>query len=102
MLRSIKLYGVVDSVEEKKLVLGGHLNTIEKLRNIDHGISPIMESNKFCVKHSNDCDNILPGDKVLVWAQVKKYRFASKFQHNFGEQIIGWSLILKKIEKHPW
>ena len=106
-----KYYGIVSSVESKRIVLGGHNDSIDKLRGLSGQLygkttgvnsnyaNPLLEGNKFYVK----CDgSTIPpgveGKKVTVWVYVKKYSFKSTFTHNKDQQIQGWNLMLTKIE----
>jgi hypothetical protein len=98
-----KLYGVVNNIGINSILLGGHNDSIIKLRRFKYeGKSPITYTNKFYVVYKEEA--IIPpdivGEKVIVWVSVKKYKFLSTYKKNKGELIEGWKLHLLKIEKN--
>jgi hypothetical protein len=119
----LKLCGVVTWSNDKKILMGGHIPSIIKLKKyVDTNIKfvehhepgqepvqgaakpsishPLTNSRKFYVNH----DAVLPeiqGEKVIVWVNVCKYQFTSNATHNLGQQIRGWNLRLVRIEKNP-
>lgn len=116
-----KLYGVLSHKEGNKLFLGGHIETYEKLKNIHKNIckkkckndnkkmplaginflSPLRDGNKFYVL-ANDIEfpDSAFGEKYILWAFVKKYKFISQFSHNKGSVVEGWNLYMTKAEKN--
>ena len=97
-----RLYGIISDISDKKIIIGGHNDTIEKLKKIipNNGRHPVLDGNKFYIQSNINVPTNLIGEKVEVWVYVKKYDFASTFIHNKGERIIGWNLVLEKIEKN--
>ena len=95
-----KLYGIIDYVDEKKIRIGGHTETQDKLNRmvLPGERHPLTDNNKFWVTHNNKVDPGLVGSRVIVWVGVKKYAFASNWDHNKGDLVRGWKLYLKKIE----
>lgn len=96
-----KLYGIIDGISGKKITIGGHNDSIEKLLKLipDNGKHPILDGNKFYGHYNMNIDDLV-GEKVAVWAYVKKYNFASTFEHNRGVIIKGWNLVITRIEKN--
>ena len=100
----MKLYGVIDSVCGKKTILGGHSDTIDKLKRCpNQGKSPLLEGNKFCIYTAVPISPDMVGEKVVAHAYVKKYKFMSTYEHNKDELIQGWTLYASKvIEDRDW
>lgn len=98
------LYGIVDKIEYKKIIIGGHNDSIEKLLRYkkENEKCPILEGNKVYISIKKPLPLDFIGEKVLVKVNVKKYKFESKFSHNIGEMIEGWNLQLIEIEKKNW
>jgi hypothetical protein len=108
-----KLYGVLSHKEGNKIFLGGHIETYEKLKNIHKKIckkkistdinflSPLKDGNKFYILANGIefLDSVF-GEKHIIWAFVKKYKFTSQFSHNKGSIIEGWNLYMTKAEKN--
>jgi hypothetical protein len=99
----IKLYGVVSHVGVNSILLGGHNDSIIKLRKLKYpGKNPLTNTNKFYVVFKEEV--VIPlgviGEKVTVWVRVKKYKFHSTYEKNKGELVEGWKLHLVKIEKN--
>jgi hypothetical protein len=98
-----KLYGVVGQVNAGSILIGGHNDSIDKLRAVKYpGKNPLTDTNKFYVvfKEEAAIPSDITGEKVVVWAQVKKYKFISSYAENKGEVMEGWKLHLIKIEKN--
>lgn len=100
-----KLYGIVSSIDEKKIYLGGHNDTYEKLQKIkknkEDNTPFTCEGNKFYVIINNmSVPEHIIGEKVIIWAYIKKYRFTSSQNHNKGDLVSGWNIYATKIEKN--
>lgn len=101
-----KLYGVISHIEGKKVYMGGHNDTYIKLKGLSKKMNRkttpfVQNENKFYVLANNvDFPKTLIGEKVIVWAFIKKYRFKSAFEHNKGELIEGWNLYTTKVQKN--
>lgn len=102
---SRKLHGVVSSVDDKIIIIGGHIPSLEKLRDINDQLTanfnPISYNNVSINYGTVPVDNLI-GKKVTVWVRIKKYNFKSTFTHNLGEVVFGWYLQLIKVEESEW
>lgn len=87
-----KLYGVVSYVDEKKICIGGHNDTIEKLKKIEGKTTPLREGNKVIILGNSFSRDII-GKKVIVWAKVKRFKFTAH-----GRPIEGWNLRFIKMK----
>ena len=95
----LKLYGVVSIVDEKKITLGGHHDTIEKLNRLSPpGKSPIKDNQFYALCKSVIIPSNIVGKKVIIWGVMRKYSFTSTLDYNRGDVINGWSIHLKKLE----
>jgi hypothetical protein len=99
----IKLYGIVNSVGMNSILLGGHHESITKLKELKYpGKNPLTDTNKFYVVFKEE--SVIPlyvlGEKVVVWVKAKKYKFHSTYDKNKGLLIEGWKLHLIKIKKN--
>lgn len=96
-----KLFGIVSFIDSKKLIIGGHHSSIEKLPKGTDLKTPIKDGGKVCI-NINNC--IIPleieGASVCTWVKIKKYKFKSSYDYNKGEDIHGYNLCLVKIEKN--
>lgn len=115
MPQVLKLFGVVGSVDEKKIIIGGHCDTMDRLRKMAtpaHGKHPLLDGNKVQILLSANVQLVanprgkvikdlkdLNGSKVIIRAAVRKYSFKSQFIRNRGEQIMGWNLCAVSIEQ---
>lgn len=109
MKKIYKLYGIVSNINDKNIIIGGHNETLDKLKRINiPGNNPILDSNKFIVSYNSshrcpicleDKPNLI-GEKIIVWVHVRKYTFKSQYSHNLGEEISGWKLHLVSLEKN--
>ena len=100
-----KLYGVISHVEGKKVYMGGHNDTYIKLKTLasknPDNVTPFAyEGNKFYIISNGVDFEDMVGEKVIVWASVRKYSFKSTFSHNKGDIIKGWNLYASKVEKN--
>jgi hypothetical protein len=98
-----KLYGTVGSIGKNSILLGGHNDSIEKLRKLQYkGKNPLTNTGKFYIVFKEEF--VIPpgitGKKVIVWVRPKKYRFYSTYEKNKGEMVEGWKLHLVKIEEN--
>ena len=103
MPQTRKVYGIVNKINENSILIGGHNDSIDKLRGLNlKGISPLTDTNKFYVvfKEEQALPLYIIGEKVKMWVKVKKYKFHSTYEKNKGEIVEGWKLHLVKIEKN--
>ena len=103
MPQTRKLYGIIGSIGKNSILIGGHNDSIEKLRELTYrGNTPLTNTGKFYVifKEEIAIPENITGKKVAVWVRPKKYRFYSTHEKNKGELIEGWKLHLVKIEEN--
>jgi len=84
------LQGIVDRVEDKQIVIGGHLPTIEKVKKIGPN-PPLIRGNKIYIKckgHTIEPD--IEGHSVTIRAKIRHYSFKQKK---------GWNLYLISCKK---
>jgi hypothetical protein len=93
----IKLFGIA-SIEGKILTLGSS-PSIDKL---PAGNKIPVVNGKINININNCPIPQVEGEGVCAWVRIKKYSFKSKYEHNKGEVVRGYSLYLIKIEKSKW
>jgi hypothetical protein len=97
-----KLYGIVQDINANNILIGGHNDSVEKLKKLNLAGKNPLKDNKFYVVFKEEA--VIPMDiikeKVVVWVHIKKYRFRSTYENNKNELIEGWKLHLVKIEKN--
>lgn len=97
----LKLYGVVSKIYDNSILIGGHYDSMDKLKRVRHpGKSPVL-NNKFFVNFKEEAgfSPDIAGEKVMVRAKPVPYKFHSTYEKNKGELIQGWKLHLVDITK---
>lgn len=103
MVQTRKLYGIVGQINQNSILIGGHIPSVEKLKNLNYpGKSPLTDTNKFYVIFNDNTPipSDIVGERVKIWARPRKYKFHSKYSSNKGEIVEGWKIHLVKIEKN--
>jgi hypothetical protein len=95
----LKLYGVVNICTNTKIYISGHDMSLKKVKNViessNNSIGPVRENviNINYKMYSGILpDNDIVGKKVQIMANIKKYKFKSKFNHNKDDIISGFYL----------
>lgn len=97
-----KLYGILSSCDEKKIIIGGHQDSFDKIQKLikPNDKHPLLQGGQLKINRNS---LIIPKEyidtKVIIWGRIKRYRFRSTFEHNEGEVVKGLYIQATKIEK---
>jgi len=111
MARLYKLGGILNTIKDDQISIGGHWPSIDKLNKVrqvrlSYSAStsgdivprvrkPFRGSTIYImIKYDSDIPHHLLGKKVYVWATIRPYNFIAA-----DKTIVGWKLYLSRIEE---
>lgn len=92
---TLRLNGITGNIDHTTFLIGGDYDSYEKVeRATNSRKKPLLDGLKIQIYYDPLKYEILDGVKISIRVYVKKFKFTSTYDHNKGQIIEGYKLVL--------